>query len=213
MKPERSTNRNMVAAQLLKNSSVFYGLMLLLGIVGAHFQFGNLFSTFGLKPPNHEVWQIGLAAIFAYGFLIICSHLMEELLSSFRAYKSIVTRLVGQLPFLVTIYLAVIAALAEEILFRMAVQPELGLVLTALLYSFLHSGPLTRLGPWTLYSFILGLTTGWLYQTCEVIWPSLLAHILLNIHSVIRHRKAHRDWRYGVALQQTLDLSKKKDQS
>ena len=76
------------------------------------------------------------------------------------------------------ITLGIAAALGEEPLFRGAVQPRFGLLLTALLFAVLHSNYGITLS--TLIVFILGLVLGWLrirYNTST----AMITHAVYNM--------------------------------
>ena len=84
-------------------------------------------------------------------------------------------------PF-VAIVLAVRTGFGEEIFFRGALQPRMGIVLTAILFAFLHA----QYGfTWILLGmFLIGLIFGWLAKRYGTM-SAVIAHVMYNLLVVI----------------------------
>jgi CAAX protease family protein len=78
------------------------------------------------------------------------------------------------------ILLSVFSGTGEESFFRGALQPELGLVATSLLFGLLHVGPDRRYLVWTVWAVGAGFLFGTLYQWTGGILAPITAHILHN---------------------------------
>ena len=89
------------------------------------------------------------------------------------------------------IALAVASGSAEELLFRGAIQPALGLWLTALIFGAVHFVPSRALLPWTLWAAVMGVLLGLVHQETGSIAGAVLAHVLIN--AVNLHRIARFD--------------------
>lgn len=76
--------------------------------------------------------------------------------------------------------LALASGTAEELLFRGALQPALGLVVTSLLFGAVHFVPSRRLLPWTAWAAVMGLLLGLLYEHTGSIAGCVLAHVAIN---------------------------------
>lgn len=80
--------------------------------------------------------------------------------------------------------LAVGGAIAEELLFRAALVPLLGLFGSALAFGLLHvSGPDTYFG-WMLSATLMGLVFGALFLGSGSLWPAILAHAAINYENM-----------------------------
>lgn len=77
--------------------------------------------------------------------------------------------------------LGLIAAVPEEIFFRGAMQPTLGLILTALIFGALHA--LTRL--YFAYAVLAGFALGLLANWQGSLWMPIAAHFAVNYWSLI----------------------------
>jgi len=76
--------------------------------------------------------------------------------------------------------LAVGSGLGEELLFRGALQPALGLVPAALLFGALHVAPGRRLWVWPLWAALAGLLFGALHAATGLLLAPVAAHATAN---------------------------------
>jgi membrane protease YdiL (CAAX protease family) len=76
--------------------------------------------------------------------------------------------------------LALASGLGEELFFRGAMQPVLGLLLTSLIFGALHLGPKKVLFAWTFWAFVMGLLFGSIFELTGVLWGPVLAHVGIN---------------------------------
>jgi membrane protease YdiL (CAAX protease family) len=82
---------------------------------------------------------------------------------------------------------ALASGCAEELFFRGALQPAVGLLPASLIFGLLHVGPSRRFLPWTVFALAMGLALGALYEhTGDLVGP-ILAHVCinaLNLHAI-----------------------------
>lgn len=76
--------------------------------------------------------------------------------------------------------LAVASGLGEEVFFRGAMQPVLGLLITSLIFGAFHLGPTKTFPAWALWAFAVGLALGSIFQLTGMLWGSILAHVWIN---------------------------------
>ncbi len=76
--------------------------------------------------------------------------------------------------------LALMSGLAEELFFRGALQPVVGVWLASLIFGGVHVGPSRLYLPWTLWAFVMGLLFGLIYASTGVLWGAILAHVTIN---------------------------------
>lgn len=72
---------------------------------------------------------------------------------------------------------ALMAALGEELLFRGALQPLIGLVPMAVIFGLLHATAVAHV----FLASVLGLGLGWLYQWTGGLWPPIVAHLTIDL--------------------------------
>lgn len=78
------------------------------------------------------------------------------------------------------ILLALASGVAEEMLFRGALQPAVGLVWASLIFGACHFLPRKELMLWSVYAVLMGLAFGWLYQWTGHLVAPIAAHVLVN---------------------------------
>ncbi len=99
--------------------------------------------------------------------------------------------LVGDLSHSEILVLAVASSFGEELLFRGALQPWVGLWPQAVLFAALHIGPDKRFLPWTILAFLFGALFGALFNLTGNLGGAIAAHFTinyLNLHFISRVR-------------------------
>lgn len=81
-------------------------------------------------------------------------------------------------------WLALSSGFAEELFFRGAMQPVLGLLLTSLIFGAVHTGPKRALLVWTLWAFLMGVLLGLIFELTGVLWGAVLAHVWINARNL-----------------------------
>ncbi len=186
------SQKNVPIGQMLLNSTLFYGGMAVIALLIVHFQHQGIPVLFSWNVPSFSITQLLTLTALSIGVLLIGQFLLEEFFPSFKAYKSVLVQYIGGLQSSVGIYLAVITAVAEQLMFQGAIQPEVGAPFTAVLFTLVHLGPGNRIGSWTLMAFITGIIFAWMYAVTASIWPSLLGHIIVKIASFMLYRRAFK---------------------
>lgn len=87
---------------------------------------------------------------------------------------------VGPLTTSEALGLAALSGIGEELFFRGAMQPTLGLLGTTLLFAVMHSGPSRIYLFWTLFAFLGGLGLGALFAWRQCLLAPIVAHAVVN---------------------------------
>jgi membrane protease YdiL (CAAX protease family) len=88
--------------------------------------------------------------------------------------------LLGPLTGREIVILALASSIGEELLFRGALLPWLGLWPQAVVFALLHVGPGRRFLPWTLSALMLGAAFGWLTVWTTNLGAPIAAHFMIN---------------------------------
>ncbi len=174
------------------SSSVFYVGMAGVGAMVSLYRHHSLKKILTLPAE-----MPALATLLGLGFLgaavlLIANYLFEEQFPSFKIFRHVLMQMIGSATVPVALYLAFISAIGEELLFRAAVQPVLGLIGTSLLFGLLHLGPQGLISVWTLWAIISGLMLGWMFDSTGNLWPSLICHFMVNAVSMLTLRIQYR---------------------
>ena len=162
-----------------------YGAMALVGLLIAAGR-GNP-DLYRLGSP--DAWQLLAGPIlgFAAGLSVVgltrvaTRHFQwaRDLHGSFRD-------LLGPLTGHEMLILALASSIGEELLFRGALLPWMGLWLQAAVFALLHVGPGKRFLPWTISALVLGIAFGWLAMWTESLGAPIAAHFAINFLN-LRH--------------------------
>lgn len=176
------------ARGLVINSSLFYLAMGVVGALVCYYHHHSLLKILAIPQDWGRAGYLVSLGLLGAGVLLVLGYFFEEYFVSFKSLRRLLMQFMGQLPIIGGIYLALISAVGEEILFRGAIQPSAGLFVTAILFGLLHLGPSRGISAWSLWAFLAGMLLGWIYQQTQSLWPSMIAHAVVNAFSLIRFR-------------------------
>ena len=78
------------------------------------------------------------------------------------------------------VLLALASGVGEEMLFRGALQPSVGIVWASLIFGACHFLPRRELMLWSFYAVVMGFAFGWLYEWTGQLIAPIAAHSLVN---------------------------------
>ncbi len=84
------------------------------------------------------------------------------------------------------------SGMGEEVFFRGALQPVLGIMLASLLFGVLHVGPDRRYLIWTLWAVGAGFLFGFLYLWTGGLLAPITAHVLHNAATLLIWKRSRR---------------------
>jgi membrane protease YdiL (CAAX protease family) len=125
---------------------------------------------------------VGLVVVLASRWAVARLGWARGLHRDFRA-------LLGDVSSREILVLAAASSIGEEVLFRGALQPWLGLWAQAALFGLLHVGPGRRFLPWTAWALVMGVAFGAMVQLTGDIAGAMVAHFTinyLNLHFIAR---------------------------
>jgi membrane protease YdiL (CAAX protease family) len=115
----------------------------------------------------------GLAMVFLSRLAV---HSMEWARVLHREFHAVVHELSSREIFL----LAAASSLGEELFFRGALLPVVGLFASSALFAAMHVRAQWRFLPWTLMSFIMGVAMGLLHMKLGNLGAPIVAHFTIN---------------------------------
>ena len=157
----------------------FY-LVLWLLAMGTIFLQGRLtwilfFPTERTTAPTHLLWGLG-AALLLIALSLYASRNFRWARQLDQEFRRILVPLAGwQIG-----AIALFSGAAEEVFFRGAIQPLLGLIPTSLLFGAVHLIPRKVFLPWAAYAAFAGLLFGSLFELSGTLFPNSLAHVAVN---------------------------------
>lgn len=135
----------------------------------------------------------GLAAALAMGLaagLAIAIASRAYFLAFSRAViDELFVPVLGGATWLHVVALSLLPGVAEEALFRGALQPILGVIPTSLAFGLLHSGFSRQLLPYGAWATLAGALLGGLYLASGTLWGPIVAHAFINTTGVLWLRR------------------------
>jgi len=166
----------------VRSALVFYGLMgcaaLLwrMAVPGQSILYPSIGAASGASSISTAVFAglaVGLVAV-----------LISELLTRWSDLGEALADVLGEgLAGIGTgdaILLAFASGIAEEMLFRGALQPAVGLFWASLIFGACHFLPRKELALWSVYAVLMGFAFGWLYEWTGQLVAPIAAHTLVN---------------------------------
>lgn len=157
-----------------------------LGLLGAIWLFFRPFP-YELKA---SVVGLLLTAVALVVMLLSSAWILEKTLPSFRYASGLLEQALSQfnitLPF--AFALAALSSLAEEIFFRGALMPLLGVWGQAIVFGLLHPMP-RRAWIYMVFTFVAGLCFGYATLFTGSLIPAILAHFVINLQGFLELRR------------------------
>jgi hypothetical protein len=94
-----------------------------------------------------------------------------------REFHAVVHELTSREIFL----LALFSSVGEELFFRGALVPHIGVVASSIVFALLHFRFDRRFLPWTIMSFVMGLILGAMYVEIGDLGGPIVAHFTINL--------------------------------
>ncbi len=148
-------------------------------------------DLYRLSPDSNASDLLSGPAIgFLLGFIVVllsrvATHHFQWAQRLHSEFRSIL----GELSSRDIVILAFASAVGEELLFRGALMPWLGVWAQAALFGALHFGPGRRFLPWTLSALAVGVGFGFLTRWTGDLGAAITAHFtinLLNLRYIVR---------------------------
>lgn len=138
-------------------------------------------------------WRPWVAGILLGALVAIATALLSRLMHSYFHWARVLSRelalRLGPLSVLDVAYLALLSGVAEELLFRGALQPQVGFVLASLIFGSVHFVPDRRFLPWTASALLMGFVLGGLLELTGSIIAPITAHVLVNFFNLLQIRR------------------------
>lgn len=186
--PRTTLSLEPVGTRFVRLAVVFYAALLLaaavLGALGGRNAFALGDSVlFGLSSGVATACGTVALGVVLYRLLPVLREISDEL----------APLLVDGARVRDLVLVSVMSGVGEEALFRGALQPVLGIVITSLLFGALHVGPNRRYLVWTVWAVGAGFLFGALYEWTGGILAPVTAHVLHNAATLLLWKWSRRE--------------------
>jgi membrane protease YdiL (CAAX protease family) len=167
-----------------------YGALAVAALIWATVDGRNPFTFPGVEP-RPERMVVGIALGLALGLAVVAgSRWSVKRFDWAKVLHGEFHALVHDLSAREILLLAAASSIGEELFFRGALLPAVGLLPSTLIFAALHFRPHRRFLPWTAMSFIVGLVLGLLFRELGDLAAPLTAHFVINFFN-LRHIAKH----------------------
>ncbi|MCK6459954.1 MAG: CPBP family intramembrane metalloprotease [Planctomycetes bacterium] len=132
---------------------------------------------FGPSAPTGR--GLGEGVLLGIGIVAAC-HVAHRLSARMREAARFLGGFFGPIRVRDAILLAAVSGIAEEMCFRGALWPQLGLVGTSFLFAICHVVPVRELAGYPIFAFFAGIVFGFLRERTGSVWPCAAAHATVN---------------------------------
>lgn len=174
----------------MRRRNLIFVPSLVLGILGGTWM---ALHPYPYLPRIGLPWQL-LAGLALGATLLAAAWLLERTLPSFRyASRLLEQALRGMaLPPSTALVLAAATAVAEELFFRGALLPLVGLLVQALLFGLLHPVP-RRAWAYPAFAVVAGMAFGGVTLATGSLLPAMTAHFAVNVQGFWQVRSRESD--------------------
>jgi membrane protease YdiL (CAAX protease family) len=158
-----------------------YGGLALVGVAIAAIR-GD-FNIYLLEGTETTPYRLGASLLLgvAVGLIFVfCSRLAVHRFGWARQLHRDFRGILGKLSSREILILALASSVGEELLFRGALMPWIGLWPQAVIFALLHIGPGVRFLPWTVSSLAVGVLFGYLFLWTGDLGAPIAAHFVIN---------------------------------
>ena len=152
-----------------------------------------LLFTPGITTLSQLIWGAGAGIALGLGVALLTKISLSRFAWSRDLYRWF-AQVLGPLSRRDAFWLALLSSVGEELFFRGAMQPSLGIWITTAIFGLAHLPPRRRYLPWTASALILGLILGYITLWSTNLAGAILAHFLinfLNLGDVKNHASPH----------------------
>lgn len=166
----------------VRTGLLFYGAMAVVAVLWRVAAYGEPIFFSSQQAALAEVaWGRDLALGVALGVgIVLLSNLLTQLTTWGENLARAMAQALGPISTPNCILLACASGLAEEMFFRGALQPRVGIVLACLLFGVVHFVPRREFLPWTGFALIVGFAFGALYDATGNLIAPVAAHAVIN---------------------------------
>lgn len=132
-------------------------------------------------------WSIGASLALGLAVAVITVVATRVLVRRVRFVRELhvaFREMLGPLDTVAVLVLALTSGVGEEVFFRAAMQPSVGLVITALVFGAVHVGPDRRFLIWTVWAALMGFVFGAIYEATGSLAGCILAHAAINYENL-----------------------------
>jgi membrane protease YdiL (CAAX protease family) len=146
--------------------------------------------VFALDPPARSLLSLSLGLLVASSVVVVTKILVRRTRWA-RSLHVELRSMLGSVDAREIVVLAVASGVAEEMFFRGALLPSVGVVVSSLVFGAVHVGrPFRRFMPWTVWATVMGFVFAGIHALTGELLGAVVAHVLIN-HENLHYLRSH----------------------
>jgi membrane protease YdiL (CAAX protease family) len=160
----------------------FYGAMALVAVLWRSGLYGEPVFYASLAAEQRGVSGLtdGGLGLLAGGSVVAISYVVTRATGWGERLARELARAIGPMTIPDALLMAAASGFSEELLFRGALQPRVGLLVASVLFGAVHFMPRREVLPWTGFATLSGLLFGWLFEWTGNLVAPIVAHTVVN---------------------------------
>ena len=144
----------------------------------------EIISALGIGKGRLSLRNVGLG-IAIFMIMLMLSYVVGIVSTVTNTKISTNTQLIlASEPLWFYVFMFTLTPFCEEILFRGLMVPRIGIVISAILFGLGHANYGSTFGIDIIAAFIFGVIAGWAFKRTKSLYPSMIAHGLVNLLAV-----------------------------
>lgn len=180
--PQQGEERSPHPQAFVRSALVFYGVMGCVALVWRMAGSGkSIFHPSPEAAAQAMAWPLAAGLGLMFGVATVgLSELLTRSTSLGDALADTLGRSLSGIRPADAVLLALASGTAEEMLFRGALQPAVGLFWASLIFGACHFLPRRELFVWSLFAAAMGFALGWLFEWTGQLAAPISAHVAVN---------------------------------
>ncbi|MBI4042019.1 MAG: CPBP family intramembrane metalloprotease [Deltaproteobacteria bacterium] len=176
--------------------AIFYGFFILAAYAWVSFQKGRTSPLFFSATSRVDLIRDSLLGVGTAVVVVLLSQAIRTKWEWSKRLEEEFEKLLCPIDLPTIAWVSLWSGFGEEILFRGAMQPVLGLVLTSFIFGLFHFPVRRLLLPWTLMSILIAFILGGLFAFTGNLLAPVLCHFTINFAN-LSFLKARYDKKRG----------------
>ena len=178
--------------RILVQAARLYSILLVIGLFWIYSQRRFTWNLF-FQITEERFSSVFLMTLGTASLLILLSLFVSQNFSWAQHLENEFSKVLVPLQLWEIVAIAFLSGLVEEIFFRGAVQPALGLIPASLLFGLAHLIPRNNFWPWSVYAAFGGFLLGCLFELTRSLLPVIAAHSITNFTLILILNLRHSD--------------------
>ena len=160
----------------------FYGGMAAIAVAWRAGIYGEPMFYASLEAEQRGVSLLSnvLLGLLVGGMVVGISYVFTKMTGWGDRLARELARTIGPMSVPDALLMAAASGFSEELLFRGALQPRVGLIAASVLFGAVHFVPRREMLPWTGFAIAVGLVLGWVFESTGNLVAPVVAHAVVN---------------------------------